>query len=290
MNKTENSRHPRLSPSPRLRRTGRGDDDSLCAFQLPRVIASMTSFPAAIKYAADAVRSILRGRKLPDKIVVYLTESQWTNGIPKELSDIKSELLEVRFWKENIRSYTKLVPALHDFPNDIIITFDDDIEYSRSMIARLLRAHKRYPNAIIANVTRPVGITESGDVLPYKEWKRNRGLYAFTHSSRPSFRNLVLGYSGMLYPPRVFDKTVLDSKIFMELAPSTDDIWFWAMAVKNGTRIKPVWLGAFTYKNRYLGKPDAIGLLSENIIKMDKNKIATENILRRFPEILEKLN
>ena len=34
-----------------------------------QVVVSMTSFPAAIPYAVGAVRSILQGSELPDKLV-----------------------------------------------------------------------------------------------------------------------------------------------------------------------------------------------------------------------------
>ena len=42
-----------------------------------QVIVSMTSFPAAIPYAQKAVESILNGSVLPDKIILYLTFSQF---------------------------------------------------------------------------------------------------------------------------------------------------------------------------------------------------------------------
>ena len=42
-----------------------------------KVIVSMTSFPAAIEYAVGAVKSLLAGSVLPDKIVLYLTLSQF---------------------------------------------------------------------------------------------------------------------------------------------------------------------------------------------------------------------
>ena len=46
-----------------------------------QVIVSMTSFPAAIAYAERAVRSILAGSVLPDKVVLYLTFSQFGEDI-----------------------------------------------------------------------------------------------------------------------------------------------------------------------------------------------------------------
>ena len=53
---------------------------------IQQVIVSMTSFPAAIQYAAKAVKSLLDGSVLPDKVVLYLTFSQFgEEGVPQEL-------------------------------------------------------------------------------------------------------------------------------------------------------------------------------------------------------------
>lgn len=46
----------------------------------PQVIVSLTSFPAAISFATQAIQSILQGSVLPDKIVLYLTFSQFLDG------------------------------------------------------------------------------------------------------------------------------------------------------------------------------------------------------------------
>ncbi len=54
-----------------------------------RVIVSLTSFPAAIRFVLPTVKSILAGSVLPDKIVLYLTYSQFENcGIPQDLLDL----------------------------------------------------------------------------------------------------------------------------------------------------------------------------------------------------------
>ena len=43
-----------------------------------QVVISMTSFPAAIPFAEDAVRSLLNGSVLPDKLILYVTLSRRT--------------------------------------------------------------------------------------------------------------------------------------------------------------------------------------------------------------------
>ena len=93
--------------------------------QKQQIIVSLTSFPQALPFCVQAIRSILEGSVLPDKIVLYLTAQQFPSGkTPSDLQDLLNlnSIFEVRFYNQIIRSYTKLVPALQDFPNDIIIT------------------------------------------------------------------------------------------------------------------------------------------------------------------------
>ena len=53
-----------------------------------RIIVSLTSFPAAIPYAVQAIRSVLNGTLKPDKIVLYLDTQKFPNGkVPDELKN-----------------------------------------------------------------------------------------------------------------------------------------------------------------------------------------------------------
>ena len=98
--------------------------------QRPQVVVSMTSFPQAISFAIKAIRSLLAGSVLPDKLVLYLTFSQFGKaGLPDELQQLaeSNPIFEVRNYDRDIRSYRKLIPALSDFPDAIIVTVDDDV-------------------------------------------------------------------------------------------------------------------------------------------------------------------
>lgn len=137
-----------------------------------KIIVSLTSFPQAIPYAIQSIQSVLDGSVLPDKIVLYLTASQFADcGIPSELETLaeRNPIFEVRTYGEDIRSYTKLIPALIDFPDDIIVTIDDDILYHADMLRDLLRLHKRLPQAIVAHRVRRVVLN-----APYKKWRKYR--------------------------------------------------------------------------------------------------------------------
>ena len=103
----------------------------------PQVVVSLTSFPQAIPYAVGAIRSILNGSVLPHRLVLYLTFSQFGDaGLPEELIGISREnpVFEIRNYDRDIRSYRKLIPALIDFPEAIIVTVDDDVHYHPNML------------------------------------------------------------------------------------------------------------------------------------------------------------
>ena len=120
----------------------------------PFVIVSMTSFPKAIPYAVKAIRSILNGSVLPDKFILYLTFSQFEDGkIPSELISMSkgNPVFEIRNYDKDIRSYRKLIPAMQDFPDAVIITVDDDVDYHPNMVRDLLRLHEELPDAILAH-------------------------------------------------------------------------------------------------------------------------------------------
>ena len=253
-----------------------------------QIIVSLTSFPAVIPFAIQSIQSILNGSVLPDKIVLYLTASQFPNDvISAELQELedKNSIFEVRFYEENIRSYTKLVPALKDFPNDIIVTIDDDILYDKSMLKGLLQLHEKYPHAIIGHRVRHL---KPG--LPYRKWKRYKEHRYILKSLRPIFGNVQTGVGGVLYPPNSLKAEMLDSKIFMEMAPSVDDIWFWAAAVANGTKIAPVPFGCFKLND--LQKPVELCLLNTNLTGRsgnDVNRDVFESILEKYPVIKQRV-
>ena len=159
-------------------------------------------------------------------------------------------MFEIRNYKEDIRSYRKLIPALKDFPerynrNNV----DDDVRYHKDMLRDLLHLHKQIPDVIIANRAKKIKLN-----APYRQWKKYRWYHFLTNRLHFSFKNIQTGVGGVLYPPNSLSKEMMGSDIFKEIAPTTDDIWFWAAAVANGTYILPFPLGKHN-KPQGLNKP-----------------------------------
>lgn len=252
----------------------------------PRTIVSLTSFPGAIDYAPGAILSMLKGSVRPDKLVLYVTKSQFEGQpLPEAIREIEREYpnFEVRDYPRDIRSYRKLVPALRDFPDDIIVTIDDDVDYHPDMLAELLKAHERYPEDIIAHRTKRV---KPG--APYKKWKKYRWYHFLLKRWHRRYDTMQTGVAGVLYPPGVLKKEMIDDDLFTRLSPTADDIWFWAAAVANGRKVTPVPFGR--NKPKGLGKPRHLSLKWGNFKSgVDRNRQQFEAILAEYPEIKARL-
>lgn len=245
-----------------------------------KIIVSLTSFPPAINFAKEAVKSILNGSVLPDKIILYLTFSEFgDSGIPKDILRLAEEnpIFEIRDYHRNIKSYRKLVPALRDFPDAVIVTIDDDVWYHKDMLRDLLKMHKQFPEDVIAHRVKLIAPDK-----PYKKWKKLRWYHFLRKRVHLSSLILQTGVAGVLYPPGVLKKEMIDDNLFMDIAPTTDDIWFWAATVANGHQVIPVPFGK--NKPKGLGKPKSLSLKNINFKSgEDRNSLALRNILNAFP-------
>lgn len=251
-----------------------------------KVIVSLTSFPGAIDYAAGAVKSILEGTVLPDRIVLYVSMSQFEGReLPAPLLELERDnaLFEIRSYEPDIRSYRKLIPALEDFPDAVIVTIDDDVAYHKRMLETLLRYHELFPDDIIAHRAKRISLGR-----PYRKWKKYRWYHFLRKRIHSSSLTMQTGVGGVLYPPGALDEKMLSRELFMKTAPTTDDIWFWAAAVANGRKVIPV---PFGYnKPKSLGKPKELSLKGFNFKSgIDRNKENFDAILRGYPSIMDKI-
>ena len=251
------------------------------------VIVSLTSFPAAISYAVGAVKSILAGSVLPDRVVLYLTFSQFgAQGLPEELTRLAQEnpIFEIRNYNQDIRSYRKLVPALQDFPDAIIVTVDDDVKYHPNMLRDLLHLHKQFPNTILAHRAKRVALEK-----PYRRWRKFRWYHFLPKRIHLAYDCMQTGCAGVLYPPHSLKEDMIEASLFTKLAPTSDDFWFWAAAVVNGTKVMPMPFGPHN-KPRGLGKPRELSLKTINFkAGTDHNDVAFRAILDNFPIIRHRL-
>lgn len=189
------------------------------------VIVSLTSYSRRVEQVHVTIESLMRQTVKPNRIILWLDDSWNHNNLPTALLLQMRRGLEVRFCPD-YRSYKKLIPTLQQFPDAIIITADDDIVYDASMIDRLIRAHRRFPNCIVTNSAfRLVSDTS------YSAGHNDSSILS------PALDLLPYGGNGTLYPPGSLHPDVTDWRLINELCPSADDIWFKAMSMRMGTLV-----------------------------------------------------
>ena len=191
------------------------------------VVVSFTSIPSRFHVIHLTVRSILAGSKKPEKIVLWLHESL-KNRVPHSLSKLVGARFEIRYAVEDC-PHLKLVNSLKSFGDKVIVTCDDDLMYAKNWLETLYADHLAHPQDIIAHECRAVNYDEQGEVRPYYYWYKEarRG---FTYAAI-----LPLGYAGVLYPVGCLHEDTCNEKLYLDLAPKADDLWFKAMAYLKGT-------------------------------------------------------
>ncbi|NAY90380.1 zinc-binding alcohol dehydrogenase [Muricauda sp. JGD-17] len=194
------------------------------------VIVSLASIPSRLDVVHLTIRSILDQDVLPEKIFLWLHEDLRTK-IPKKLSSLIGDIFEIKYTKYS-SSHRKLVEPLKLFPKKIIITCDDDMMYPKDWLPKLHESHLKNPNCVVANQTRCISYSESGDLLSYNQWLSK------SKSCKNPWATLPIGAGGTLYPPGVMNEQVFDQQLFLRLAPKADDLWFKAMTLLTETLSK----------------------------------------------------
>ncbi|MCM1337457.1 MAG: hypothetical protein NC187_02170 [Candidatus Amulumruptor caecigallinarius] len=195
----------------------------------PNIIVSLTSFPRRLPTLHLVIEGLLRQSVKPDKIVLYLTQSQVPDveKLPHKLLALRKRGLEIRLCPDEIRSHTKYYYAMQEFPEDIVITVDDDLFYRSDLVESLLKHHKEHPGHIIANWVKRI----NSDTDRYAWWPD------VTDRPQASNRFLLLGVSGVLYPPYSLHPDTFNVENIKALSLTADDVWLSAMAIRQGTPI-----------------------------------------------------
>ena len=115
-----------------------------------KIIVSLTTYPKRIGTIWLTIETLMRQRVKPDEIILWLAESQFSNGftdLPESLLRLQSRGLSIRFC-DDLRSHKKYYYVLQDCSKDLVILADDDMFYPRDTIQQLLKMHKRWPSDI----------------------------------------------------------------------------------------------------------------------------------------------
>ena len=251
-----------------------------------KLIVSLTSFPERLYDIHFCIYSILNQTIKPDEIVLWLATDQFPNGendIPQDVLDLKEFGLKIK-WCDNIKAYKKLIPALKEYPEDLIVTADDDLFYPENWLELLYEEHKQNPSFIICQRSRKISFNNDNSSLKsYDDWKLNDG------EIKQSFFNFSTNGAGSLFPPHSLYSDVFDKNLFEKLCPNADDVWIWAMAVLNGTKIKGV--DNNMKELTYVNLARELNILNEKTLYSSNfdggNDLQIKNVLNYYPNIMK---
>lgn len=108
-----------------------------------RIIISLTTYSKRIGNIPIVLETIFKQTVPPDFIVINLA---YNEVVPAEVQQfIDSHPIEVN-WVPDKKVFKKLIPTLKKYPNDVVISIDDDWLYPMGMIEDFLTVHMKYPD------------------------------------------------------------------------------------------------------------------------------------------------
>lgn len=245
------------------------------------VIVSFTTIPNRTKSVEYTLRSIIAGTCLPEGVYLYLSEKTFRAITAKE--SFLTRLVDNGFLHlkvvEDLRSHTKLVYALAEHPEKYIIVCDDDVMYPTYWLSGLLETHQKWsdPKVIVCHRAHEVSFDSDGTLKPYNVWPKE-----VKDVKWPTSLLLPTGTGGVLYPPKSMPALTGDSKLFLKVAPTADDIWFWFCAMSNGCRFS-ITEYPFDYK-KFLVVPNSQSInLNAINVRQNANDTQINNCLEVFP-------
>lgn len=239
-----------------------------------RIIVSLTSYPGRFAYIHVMLKSMMLQTVKPDKIIVWLDEDVKRDRLTPKMLELETYGIEYRAMPGDLKSHKKYYHVMQEYPEDIIITVDDDLIYPKDVIESLLKTHRRYPEAVCARRVHKITKKPNGGIAPYNDW-----LGEYCGCDTPSHALVATGVGGVLYPPHCLYEKAFDEKLIAELSLKADDIWLKFMELLNGTYV--VWAPCKIPMPDLIEKEQATSLKSENVVQ-NKNDVYFSNLQNYF--------
>lgn len=223
-----------------------------------RIIVSLTSYPGRFAHIHTALKSIMLQTIKPDKIIVWLDEDVQRELFTAKMLELEQYGIEYRTMPGDLKPHKKYIHAMLEFPEDIIITVDDDLIYAKDTVETLIKTHERYPNAVCARRVHKITENTDGRIASYNDW-----IGEYCGCDTPSHELIATGVGGVLYPPHCLYEKAFDEKLITDLSLKADDIWLKFMELLNGTHV--VWAPCKIPMPDLIEKEQATSLKSENV-------------------------
>ncbi|MCD8120732.1 MAG: glycosyltransferase [Clostridiales bacterium] len=258
--------------------------ETMQALKSRKLIVSFTSYPARIKWVPEMLKSIFSQTFPADEIVLWLAESQF----PEKLADLPENLrrleedkqIQIK-WCDDLKPHKKYFYAMQEYPDDLIVTIDDDIVYSDQVLEKLYHSYLMYPDAVSTMRTHLIIVDEQKQLLSYNTWiKETDGCRL-----QPSMQLLATGGSGTLYPPHLLNPALFDKQAMMNTCLLADDLWLKAMEVINDV---PVVLASEYAQLQYIPGSQEEALCHTNTSSLNnQNDVQLANVIKWLDQNFE---
>lgn len=205
--------------------------------------------------------SIFNQKIKPDNVVLWISNKYELTDLPYSVTKYVKNGLDIRFVDDK-KSFTKIIYALKEFRNCIIVTADENIYYPKQWLSKLYLSYISSPKDIHVHSARIVA-ENNLKPAPQRVWKNP------AKAEKADFVYFPVSTGGVLYPPECFVREVAREDIYGKKVNTSWEIWSWVMALVSDRKIRLVknhinrfavvdGLSAFkTYTNRVKNRPHA---------------------------------
>jgi len=246
-----------------------------------KIVVSLTTYGRRIYNVDLTIRSLLNQTYKPDVIILNLAHKEFNNNnIPNKLKRLEKYGLLINY-TDDLLSYKKLIPTLSLYPDDLIITVDDDVLYPNFLIENLINAYNENPKKIYGYRGYTI-LHNNQQIAPYKKWEKCK-------KDKSGMNIMLTGVGGVLYWPGCFHPDLLRQDLFMSLAPTADDIWFKIMTTLNNVPNHCIKYNGRFKKNFLYTNNSSVKPLNIKNKAQGQNDIVIKSMLTHYPDLIEKL-
>jgi len=201
--------------------------------RIKNAVVSLTTFDKRIDGVEITIKSLLLQTILPSKIILYIGDED-KKLTPQSLKSLEGEIFEIKYCKD-LRSYTKFIPLLNDLESQVhqydwLVVCDDDIIYPENWFENFQLEKFQDEKIAIAHRCHKAFIDRNGDFLPYNSWNK-------IDIKTYQFGLFPTGVGGIALPIKAINPFFFKTRIFLELAPTSDDVWIYFLLKLSGIRV-----------------------------------------------------
>ena len=235
-----------------------------------RLIVSLTSYPKRYDVLELTLKTILTQDQSPDAVVLWIAHRD-LEALPASITVLAQDGLTIRA-TDDLRSYKKIIPALGEYGDAVIVTADDDVYYPPSWLRKLTEEYRQGVAEVLCHRAHLMRKSNDG-FHPYDRWQFN----IKTACDEPDV--FFTGVGGVLYPPGILHSDAQNIEKILELCPTTDDVWLNWMVRLNGAKVRKVsgWIRFYEWSGS-----QAVALQNGNRGNNGGNDAQIANLVRAY--------